>query len=982
MNIKTIVIGSLAVSLAVGATYLKLSSDNQKAVYTPIDRSALFYDGPEEVNKYLNLLRGNPSTGVVDMADYYAARAEVMAISKKNNKAALGMQWDQMGPDNVGGRTRAVLVDRNNINTVYAGSIAGGLFVSTDGSNTWTPVNSLGDNLAVSCITQTANGRVFFGTGSDFESWKTGTGLGTPGFPGNGIYEYVPATQTVVPIATNTTVPVNTLSGDFATINQITAYGNRLYIGLSTGRGLFYADPDGNGDYPTTLAGGWINPIPTETGAVHDVVVASDGTVAVSYGNEVWISPDGTLGSFVQNNFPGSSRSSVAIAPSNPNFMYVVGTSNSGTLTNLWMSIDKGVSWDVVIPGGVPSFDPFVQLSGTGGQGGYDQCIAVDPSNPGRVMVGGIQYYEFNYNPNANPIGGNWFPSASMNGGPTFIHADKHTIEWVDANTVYVGGDGGVFKSSNGGATWLEKNLGFNVTTFFGVATAGNGFFMGGAQDNGTQLFDFGTLGLTSSPLGTFLISGGDGFSCAFSDFGGGIAFTTSQGGSVTRSVGASGGPFFDSGPGSAGDAAVGSPFNTLIEHWESFNDPLSIDSIQITFTGNDSIGPGNPLIYASLTNAEDLYYELPVMTYFNSTDTFMLPDYYQNKFVFSDGANVWMTRDASRLGASNPQWHKIANAVGTPLCFTFSPDGNHLYIGNTGGAVYRISGLSMGNTDDQLDVTSGTNLVTTKTRLNLGVPGSVTGIAIDPSNPENMLISVGNYGVNDHVYRLTNAQSSGAVVTPLGNFESIQGPASGSQGYLPPMPAYDVEIDMNDNDIALIGTDFGVWGSDNVFSAATGAQVEWYDESVNGMAHVPTFQVIQQQTKLGTGTGYASNSQMYYLGTHGRGFYTSASRVINVVSVEENQAVNDIGFVTTLNVYPNPISDNGTIDFDIAEQGKASVKVYNLNGDLVKVIDLGVKNKGNHKVRFNASELSVGSYIMSLESVSDRKIAKFIVTR
>ena len=69
----------------------------------------------------------------------------------------------------------------NNSNIIYAGSVAGGLFISTDAALSWVPVSSMqgtsGENLIISCLTQTDNGRVFFGTGCSFEG-ATGPFLG------------------------------------------------------------------------------------------------------------------------------------------------------------------------------------------------------------------------------------------------------------------------------------------------------------------------------------------------------------------------------------------------------------------------------------------------------------------------------------------------------------------------------------------------------------------------------------------------------------------------------------------------------------------------------------------------------------------------------------------------------------------------------------------------------------------------------------
>lgn len=988
MNIKTTIIGSLTLtSLVTVITFFNLSK-NKEHTYSPYDyKNSDLYSGPQKINEYLNMLRANPQTGVVDPNDYYLAQQQTLKLSARKEKAALGMVWEQMGPDNVGGRGRAILVDKNNSNIVYAGSVAGGLFVSQDNGNTWTHISRLADNNAISSITQTANGRIFFATGSTFET-VTGNGQGSPGFPGNGVYEYVPATQTIVPVLVNGNVPA--FPSALSVTSVIGAKGNTLYLG--TPNGLLMADPDGSGNYPSTIAG-WTNPVTIpgpnipETSEVQDIDIASDGSMLVCYGGKIYTSPNGLANSFARTNISGGARISGAIAPSDPNVMYIVSTNGAGVLNpgststprGLEVSLDKGATWSTVIPGGVSTIDPFVQLSGTGGQGGWDQAIAVDPSNPNRVLVGGIQFYEFQLNQTQTPLGGNWFRAANLNefAAPFYIHADNHSMHWKDANTIFVIGDGGVFRSSDGGATWLHLNLGFNVTTFFSVATTSNGWIFGGSQDNGTQLVEFGQLG-TISPKGAIEIQGGDGFAVDFSDFGGGIAFASSQNGAVTRtsaqSPGQGGGQFFDN----ELNTWTQFPFNTKFRLWESVNDLSSIDSVNVNFSDTTVLTAGNQFIYQSLTNSEDLVYIPTTTQTFFPGDVLRLQDYYQSRFAFYIGGGfVHLTKDATRLNAANNNWHRVAENIGTALALEFSPDGNHLFIGNSNGQIYRISGLALGNTDAQLDVRNPSTLVTTKTLIASGLGGSVTGLAIDPNNGQNVIATVGNYGVTNHVYRSTNAISA----TGTGGFTAIQGPTNPSTaGFLPRMPVYDAEIDVNDKNIVVIGTDFGVWATSNAFSAATGAQVEWFSENINGMSHVPTFEVKQQSKRPGTSIGNAINSQYYYLGTHGRGFYRSDSRVINTVSVDEIKT-NVNPFDATLGLYPNPIKNNGTIDINLNTQTRAVIKVYNLNGSIVKTIDLGILVKGKHKIAFDASELSIGTYIMALDGDKVKKVTKFIVS-
>ncbi len=983
MNIKSIIVGSLALGLALGGTLLNLSSeDDKQSAYTPLSLNNAT-SGQKDYAEYMHSMKEDPATGKIDLNLVSQVRNEIAARGKQSNKSALGINWTQMGPDNVGGRTRAVLVDRNNPNIVYAGSVAGGLFVSTDGTQNWTPVAGhqgvLGENLAVSCIAQTDDGRIFFGTGSTFET-PTGNQGSTPGFIGNGVYEYVPATGAVLPIITNTgSIPNNSIGSQWSYCNAIAAKGTRLYLG--TRDGLIYADPVG-GNYPTLLTG-WTNPIDItpvikEKGTVQDIDIASDGSMTVCLANKLYTSNTGNTGSFVSRTLLGSSRVMSAIAPSDPNWIYLVRITGTGTLNSFEISRDKGQNWEVIVPGGANCFDPFLQndCDPTGGQGGYDACIAVDPSDRGHVLVGGIQLFEWQYNASSNPIGGSWLKAANLfesASNPFYVHADKHTIVWPTAGTVYIGGDGGVFRSIDGGNTWQERNLGYNVTTFFDVATSANGWFVGGAQDNGCQMFTYGATGEVS-PLGATEVSGGDGFDCSFSRLGGGIVFTTSQYGTLYRSNGGALGQFYDQEL--TGVVSAGQPFHTVIENWESTNDLTSVDSVKIMIdstglvTAQDSVLPGGTIMagdtiyYSSLTNGEPLMYVVPSNIVLGTpNDSIVLQDPIQSRFVLNTSSGVYLTKDATRFNAINTEWFRVTPNQGAN-CFEFSPDGSHLFIGTNGG-VKRLSGLNLANDSLGLDHRSGSEVTTLTPTFATGTSGRITGIACDPNNADNMIVVVSGYTTGNHVFRSTNA-------TTALTFTPIQGIGAGA---LPKMPVFDCEIDFTDNNKVIIGTEWGVWTTDNAF-ATIPTQVAWNDESGNA-GHVPVWAVEQQHLR----SHQATNAGAIYLGTHGRGFYMSTDLVTSI-DESEFEELADNGFVSNLTVYPNPMNNVGSVEFTLADRGNTSIKIYNLSGAIVKEIELGAKAKGAHKEQIDVSALSIGSYIVSLESGSERSIAKFVVTR
>ena len=82
--------------------------------------------------------------------------------------------WEERGPDNVGGRTRTIMFDPNDATNkrVFAGGVSGGLWVNddiTDGASAWTEVN-IPQNLGISCITYDPNNTNIFyvGTGESY----------------------------------------------------------------------------------------------------------------------------------------------------------------------------------------------------------------------------------------------------------------------------------------------------------------------------------------------------------------------------------------------------------------------------------------------------------------------------------------------------------------------------------------------------------------------------------------------------------------------------------------------------------------------------------------------------------------------------------------------------------------------------------------------------------------------------------------------
>ncbi len=226
-----------AAALVTLSSWYAFSGEKKIASYAPREQRL---DGTyNESLLFMKKLRGNIETGEFEPSDYLEVANAVAEYDRNfGDNRELNLSWWEMGPDNVGGRTRAILAVNNEL--IFAGSVTGGLYKSTNAGNNWTRVESLdafGKTMAVSCIDQTEDGTIYLGTGSVFEGGTGGTG--SSGSIGVGLYrstdlgvswELVPGTN-----------PVEFNAGeDWAFINDICADENdpsRIWIASNAGTG-------------------------------------------------------------------------------------------------------------------------------------------------------------------------------------------------------------------------------------------------------------------------------------------------------------------------------------------------------------------------------------------------------------------------------------------------------------------------------------------------------------------------------------------------------------------------------------------------------------------------------------------------------------------------------------------------------------------------------------------------------------------------
>lgn len=534
---------------------------------------------------YYQILKSDPATGLIDEAGRDMANQEAMYRMQNQSSyktSALGLNWLEMGPDNIGGRVRAIVFDKKHVNVIYAAGVSGGIFKSTNGGNSWSPINDQLVNMIVTCMDQDASGNfIYFGTGEE-----NADGGGNSAFIGNGLYKMDLATNAITSVASTVI---------FKNIKNVKCHltnDNIIYLGTFVNG--FKISKDAGATWGTAKLATTSAAVATG-GFVNDIKVGSDGSYVFTTPGAIYRST--TADEFVTAITPPTSvissanrfSTEIAIAPSNPNIIYFSSSQASSKLGGVFYTMDGGLNYYRIANSSSTTFEPF----GTNGQGLYDNVITVSPTNPGIAYLGGVSHHKWTQ---SSPGVGTWTQASFWLafGSLNYVHSDFHAMEWdpFNNNNLIVGTDGGMFKSIDGGLNYTAINKGFNVTQPYAIAFErypvlglSGSFPLGGVtcgtQDNGTPYIP----GNYNGTKGAYSLGGGDGNFCDFSNIAPEAVFTSVYWGLVDRASnkGFMGGSRFvdadysswNGGPGNGTFAS----FVTPIKLWESSSDFTSIDS-------------------------------------------------------------------------------------------------------------------------------------------------------------------------------------------------------------------------------------------------------------------------------------------------------------------------------------------------------------------------------------------------------------------
>ncbi len=424
-----------------------------------------------------DMIRGRDS--VIDVS----ARRNAIDYVKKNFAEEKTVSWTALGPGNIGGRIRSIIVRPSNSDHILIGSVSGGIWKSTDGGATWTAKNDDGDPLAIGCMVNDGD-TVYAGTG---EAWGN-----VDAVYGGGIWKSTDFGETwsLLSSTENTWNFKNVLQlrldpdGNVYAVTKAYNYKN--------GAGGYYTN---GGLYKSTDGGSsWSKISTTSVSRYYDgcdaiPITSSVILFATKYEGIYRTTDGGSNWSEVTSGLPAGDFNRIAMAqdPNTSTTVYAVFSSGvSGDpyygLRGIYKSTDSGASWsELTRPGQIASTGNKTYLSS---QGWYGNIIAIDPFNSNNIYVGGVDDMK------STDGGSSWSQLTYWHTyyGTPYVHADHHAIVFDpnNANVVYDGNDGGIFKTTDGGSNWTALNNGLEITQFYGGATAKAAeVYMGGAQDNG-----------------------------------------------------------------------------------------------------------------------------------------------------------------------------------------------------------------------------------------------------------------------------------------------------------------------------------------------------------------------------------------------------------------------------------------------------------------------------------------------------------------
>ncbi|MFA8344373.1 MAG: T9SS type A sorting domain-containing protein [Rhodothermaceae bacterium] len=939
---------TLALLLLIIAVCL-ISNKSEKVKITKIKRSSHSTTAVEAKlarAEYFNKLLRDPISGKIpqnirSMELEFANNLQSSpALLKKSNMG--GFHWKEAGPVDVGGRTRALGIDKRNNNIVLAGGVSGGIWKTTDKGASWSLKSKSNQNLSVTTLVQDPREGFedtwYYGTGEWFGGGSVTTGAGLDGsyYFGSGVYRSTDNGETWTQLSL--TAPSDPM------VYTLLSHISKIVISPTTGT-VFFTTNGGvlcklkNDDSFEVLING------ANDHYFMDVDVSADGKLLVAcseYGyNKLYGSGAKHAGGIYKSTDDGNNfvnitpqsftetyqRTLVKFAPSNPTVAYVLaygGEETGGKDINYFYKIDVSNDSFEDRSSNLPSFDNY-DKGYIETQGNYNYILEVKPDDENFVLVGGTNLYRSENAfaqkpsgifPNKTWIGG-YEVHTKSNASYANHHADQHSIAFDpnDPKICWSGHDGGLsyttditrgINSISESVIWEDKNNNYNVTQFYSIAIApssDNNGIIGGTQDNGSPFFEFNGAETTNS----IDVTSGDGSFCYW---GNDDVFAASQYGHTYR-------------------IGLASNNNKPIELVKGGYDWDVITPI----TGKERTVEMHFINPFAVDPSDEKY------VYFISKHQF-----WRNDNVRLIQGETGTSENGYSLGPTDDFWTKINEITGDEYtAVSCSRNNSVVYLAISGTGKPKIVRY------DNAKVATSSALIK---ELTSSVSGAnISSIAINPENSSEILVVVSNYKTKS-IFHSIDAGNT---------FTEVEGNLGGDSG--PSVRAAEIVVGSAGVQY-LVGTSIGLFSTYEVKQNLT----NWTKiaEEQIGSAVVSSIKSRVSDNKVA-------------VGTHGRGAFIGIydpSIIVGIDDVENTPK----GFVLSQN-YPNPFNPSTTIKYTLPQEANVVVEIFNINGQrITKLVD-ETQSAGEHKVVWNSvndrgSKVSSGIYFYRI------KAGDFVQTR
>lgn len=409
----------------------------------------------------------------------------------------LTQEGQDSGREVMSGRATAIAIHPADPNTVYVGTAGGGVWKTTDAGAHWRALTDRQWTLSIGALAIDPSNpdRIYAGTGE--------ANISDMRFVSEGLLISDDAG------ATWRRVILSAPAGEVTMTSRIVLSKTGKWVFIGTDAGLFQLRPQDPPASQLTL----LDPDP-----VSDLVFDDHGgrlfIAKRSQGLALWNDtgapvplgrgtghddptrfPD--LASLVDDPRQSDFRLALAWIPAEPDTLFVAVAQDAKQPKNSHLhavvrSDDGGVTWKKVA--GPLTADATRTGIFDEGQAVYNLLFGRDPLAPSNLYLGLKSLFR------STSLGADWDPALHSSPSPVTagdsggdeLHADQHVIAFASNGEIWLGNDGGIWRSRTHGETWRHRNRGLGTMQFYhgGVDADLPGFIMAGAQDNGFQQFE------------------------------------------------------------------------------------------------------------------------------------------------------------------------------------------------------------------------------------------------------------------------------------------------------------------------------------------------------------------------------------------------------------------------------------------------------------------------------------------------------------